>query len=240
MCQTTPNLFQLNLVRQNNYTFLTANDVNFDKTFGKHHVNVKFHHDNLYNTSRVKAPFVQFYIQDNIRYDYLWKEKMAFSAWQETDAFPTLYNHKISSYFGITYKPIKYVSIQPMIGYSYDMRNKIVNDGFTYALAMLGEKNMRDDWSVYGKMFVRAKYIDPRFQKNVHFTGSSEKSFQQFAFAQINLIASSNELDDFVGNNVQKIYSDTLMPELRFSYQMNEHLSFFTESSLAYKKRAFK
>ena len=74
MCQTTPNLFQLNLVRQNNYTFLTANDVNFDKTFGKHHVNVKFHHDNLYNTSRVKAPFVQFYIQDNIRYDYLKKE----------------------------------------------------------------------------------------------------------------------------------------------------------------------
>lgn len=229
---------KVNFSRQNNFTYSTQYDLNWQKTHKKYRISLFSHHDNLVNTILDK-PFVQVYFRNSIWQYYDFSAKWAAASWIESDQFLHNGTQKHSFYGGFSYNPLKTISITPLIGYSWDYLGKQLNQGFSPAFKIDIAHEWEEGLSTETKLFLREKYIFPRKQRNFSLNTMWNKSFGEFANLQFGLIAGSNEMDNFKQKSIEKIKSDTLNPLLQVRYVLFNNLTLESENVMLITRRKF-
>jgi len=229
---------KINFSRQNNFTYSTQYDINWNKRYKKYRIELFSHHDNLANTV-LEKPFVQVYFRNLIWQYYDFSPKWAAASWMESDQFLHNGTQRHSFYGGFSYKPLKTISITPLIGYSWDYLAKQLNQGFSPAFKVDIAHEWKEGLATQTRLFLREKYIYPRKQRNFSLNSMWNKSFGEFASLQFGVAAGSNEMDNFKQKSIEKIKSDTLNPLLQARYVFFKGLSIESENILLITRRKF-
>lgn len=229
---------QITLQRQNDFTFSNKYDLNVEKKYKKYTINALSHHDNIYN-SVLNKPFVQIYFQHQIWQYYEIKPKLRLVSWIDAQQFLHNQNFRISVYKGIAYKPKDFLTITPLIGYSWDRLNNILNQGLSPALMLASDYVFKDGTHTFIQAFGREKFLNPRHQRNISIKSGLEKDFEGKASFAMTLNAGSHEIDNFKGNSIEKIISDSLGTAVQVQYQPLPYLQFLSENQFLWSKRSF-
>jgi hypothetical protein len=230
---------RLSFSRQNNFTYTTILDFDYEWEQGPYRLRVNFHHDHLLNSARSESPFVQFYIRTSIWQHYQLSKRLALASWIETDQFFNTQNQRYSGYLGVTYKPIPQVEVTPLLGYSWDYRDDRLDQGISPALQVGIRHRWEDGPSMQTDLFLRYKDISPRQQRNFMLQSLWGYEIPGQASLSFGLRAGSNEIDDYRAGAVERIISDTLNPVLNFRYQLLPGLFWDTENQLNLTRRRF-
>ena len=230
---------QFRFIRQNNFTFLSSEDLSYSGKWKRFEFSIVQHHDNIFNSARKDDPFVQLYFSNSVWFGFPGTSKVKAVTWFESDHFVNTQNEKIQLYGGVSIKKIKGLEAIPLIGYSWDKRNNILNTGITPALLLHYNKTLQGNLFVRADAFLRTKYIDPRFQKNMSLIMSLGKSIGKQVYLSLDGVGGLHELDDFISNSVQKIYSDTVSIRGNLRYGINKYWTFESLGMFSYKKRKF-
>ncbi len=233
-----PNL-QLAFSRQNNFSYSTQLDFAYELQKGHYRLDLSFHHDHLLNSARQDNPFVQFYIRSNIWQYYDLSRRFALASWIESDQFLHTQNQRYSLYVGAEYKPVPQVRIVPLLGYSWDYRDGLLDQGISPALKVDIRHKWEDGLSTQTDVLVRYKDISPRQQRNIHVRSEWAYAFEDQAQISFGLKAGSNEIDDYRSGSVERIISDTLNPVLRMRNKLLPGLFWETENQMLLTKRSF-
>jgi len=126
-----------------------------------------------------------------------------------------------------------------MAGYSWDARRNTVDQGFSPAISLQAQHKWEDNLQMQTYLSLRTKYILPRHQRNFSFATYWQKGFNEEATLLFGLRASSNELDDYKANSIEKIKIDTIAPNFNFRYKLWKGLYWESENSFSYARRQF-
>ncbi|MEL6672703.1 MAG: hypothetical protein AAFR61_10950 [Bacteroidota bacterium] len=229
---------RLSFKRQNNFTYATRADLRYAYQKGKYRLEWRMHHDNLFN-SRRDNPLVQFYLSNSLWQHYRLGKKWEFSTWLESDQFLNTGTQRYSVYLGTTYHPTQDISITPLIGYSWDYRSNILDQGFSPGLLLKSRYAWKDGLETRNNIFVRTKYIEPRHQRNISLNSEWAKAFNQDAGISLMFHLGSNEMDDYLSKSVEKIKVDTLAPSLALRYKFLGEIFWESNNELLLTRRIF-
>lgn len=233
-----PNL-HLQFSRQNNFTYTTQLDFAYELNKGPYRLDLAFHHDHLLNSARQDDPFVQFYIRTSIWQYYDLTKRFALASWIETDQFFHTENQRYSLYLGAEYKPVPQVRIVPLLGYSWDYRDGLLDQGISPALRVGIRHKWADGLQTQADVFLRHKNISPRQQRNLSLHNIWAYAVGQQAQISFGLRAGSNEIDDYRAGSVERIISDTLNTVLSLRYRILPDLYWETENQILLSRRSF-
>ena len=163
--QNQPQL-QLSFLRQNNFTYSTRLNLNYEYQKDKYSLELRIKHDNIYNSSRKESPFIQFFLQTHFWQYYQLDDNWELASWLEADQFFNASTHRVSLYLGARYKWKDILSVTPLIGYSLDYRSLIPDNGISPAIVASARYQWPDGLTMEAQGFARIKYISPRVQKN--------------------------------------------------------------------------
>jgi hypothetical protein len=248
LAQPERSMVKLAFDRQNDFTFSTAFDTWLAIQKGRYSMNLNLTHSNIYNSSREEGRFVQMYFHTDIWQYYQLKDKLDLASWLETDQYVNNQNEKISFYTGVRYKPWPFLHMTPLVGYTWDTRTAFLgrsepfvqlDDGFTPALFVQSEHAWKDDLEMRSNLIARYKFITPRRQHNVVLDHVWAKRFEEDVTLEAGLHSSTHELDDYQGNSVKRILSDTLLPHIVLSYRFAPGLEWNSANSLLLHRRRF-
>lgn len=240
---------RLSFVRQNNFTYSTRADLNYRFIQGKYSFELRLHHDNLYISNRLDNPFVQVYLRTDLWQYYRIDAEWEAVSWLKTNQFFNSDNLRYNLYLGARYVKEGLFSITPLIGYSWDLRSGLWNQGLSPGLIFDSRYQWPDGLTMETRAHARAKYIMPRHQRNVSLRSDWGKSFNEAAAFSFGLAAGSNEIDNLRGAPglqpsadtlvVERIFSDTLSPYLNMRYRIGPKLYWDSRNQLAFARRKF-
>ena len=215
-----PNGLQLTFDRQNNFTYSTRFDWRQHWERGRYELDAYLHHDHLINTSRQDQPFVQLFVSG-----YLWQHwnlnrHWAIASWLETDQFWNTNTQRHSLYLGLRYRPLPGLEITPLMGYSWDFRQKMLDQGPSPALRVISQQDFGDGLLMQTRALLRLKYINPRHQRNLHLASEWTKTFASQTGISLTLLGGSNQMDDYQSQSIERIKSDTLGSTLSWQYPL--------------------
>lgn len=229
---------QFTLQRQNDFTFSNTYHLQFEKTYKKYKINVLSHHDNLYNKV-LEKPFVQVFFQHQLWQYYEISPKISLVSWLDGQQYIQNQNFRFNIYKGVEYKPFPYLSITPLIGYSWDRLNLILNQGISPALKLASAYSFKDGTQVQASFVGREKYINPRHQRNISLKMGLQKQFEDKANVALEITSGTNEIDNFKGNAIEKIQSDSLGAAIQVQYQPFKSLQILSENQYLTSQRKF-
>lgn len=233
-------VLQFNHSRQNDFTFFSNLDFRYALELGDYSMDLQVHHDNIYNTALEQDNFVQVYLQSSLWQHFKLNEKLEIASWLETDQYFNSRNEKITLYGGLRYRPLDWLSVTPLIGYTWDTRAGINDAGFTPAVRLDIRRDWEDGLSLRSGVFARYKDINPRQQRNIRFFQFWSKRFGDKTLLRGGVEGGSHELDDYQGNSVKRIISDTLMPSLQLSYEFKPGLIWESDNQIMLYQRFFR
>lgn len=246
----TTSTIQLSFARQNNFTYNTLLSTRLYYTKGKYSAQLSLSHSNIYNSLRQESPFVQFYYQANLWQKFAFNPNWEAVSWIESDQYFDSRNHRISAYAGISYKHKDFLTIQPLLGYSWDYRNNILDQGFSPAIIIKGRYRWPDGLQVENTVFARLKLIEPRQQRNISLRQNWAMGAGNNANIAFGFTAGSNEMDSYRGSTemqirrdtfaVERLISDTIAPYLSLRYELLPNLYWDSENRFSFTQRAFK
>ena len=236
--------------RQNDFTFSSQLLSNYRFDQGAYHLKASLLNSNIFNTVSEGGSFVQLYMKSLVWQHYDWRKRWAWASMTEADLYFASQNRKVSQYFGMTYRPDEGIEITPLIGYSWDMRTAIlgrtepflkVDRGWSPAMLI----DVNREWeaeklSMETKIFARYKFIDPRRQRNLVFRQDWAKQFAEGVQINAGLQVGSHELDDYQGNSVKRILSDSLAAHLNLNYVFSSGLEWRSRNRGLLTRRAFR
>lgn len=230
---------QLDFRRQNNFTYLTRLDLLYNIEKEKYRMLIRFHHDNLYNSRRNSQPFVQVFFNTEV-----WQYFKVNPSWEvtsliESDQFLNTRNQRYSVYLGGTYKRDDFLEVTPLIGYSWDYRSRILDQGISPAIQVRSQYKFPDGLSMRTYLMAKAKYISPRHQRNIAFETEWAKTFNDDAGVALGLRVGSNEMDDYKSNSIEKIKADTISAELGLRYPIMPGVFWQSDNELIVSRRNF-
>ena len=230
---------RLAIKRQNNFTFSTSFDLNYQREIGNYRFDLVLHHDNLYNSIRERDRFVQFYIRTRLWQYYRLNDKLEATSWITTDQFVNGQNQRYNFYGGVTYKPLENISLTPLLGYSWDVRSGILDQGFSPAFFASGSYAWPDGLRMRTNIYGRLKFIDPRFQRNLIINSEWSKTIGDYTDAEIGVRIGSNEINDYKSSSIEQIQSDTIRPNITFRYQLRPGWYWDSDNRLSITRRKF-
>ncbi|MCB9233109.1 MAG: hypothetical protein H6581_15740 [Bacteroidia bacterium] len=225
--------------RQNNFTWNTYADLWYTLQKGKYDFDLRAHHDNIFNTSQPEDPFVQLYLKVSLWQRWKLGKRLKAVSWLDTDQYMNSRNEKYSLYGGVSWKPLDYLEVIPLLGYSFDRRSTVLDDGISPAFFLNLRHQIRDDLQVYLRGFARMKFIDPRVQSNFMLINEWQVDLEGNSSLMTGVRASSHELDDYTSNSVQKIISDTLNPVFNLQYEFAPGFTWSSTNQLSLTRRKF-
>lgn len=234
----TPNL-HLQFARQNNFTYTTQFDFNYELEKGRYRMDMQFHHDHLLNSARQDDPFIQFYIRTSLWQYYDLSRRFALASWIESDQFFHTENQRYSLYLGAEYKPVPQVRVVPLLGYSWDYRDGRLDQGISPALKVGIRHKWDDGLQTETDIFLRYKNISPRQQRNLMLQNMWAYEVGDQAQISFGLKAGSNEIDDYRSGSVERIISDTLNPVLSLRYKVLPNWYWETANQILLSRRSF-
>lgn len=237
--QEPPRGLQLSISRQNNFTYSTRLDFRQQWKKDRYQLDLEFHHDNLYNSSRKRDPFVQFYLRTQIWQHYRLTEQVSLSSWIESDQFFNTSNQSYSLYLGTTYRPFDWLELSPLIGYSWDYRSQNLDQGLSPALLLKARYQWEDGTQMETRILARNKYIQPRLQRNVRVQTQWAKQFSADAALAVSLQGGSNEMDNYTQGSIQQIKADTLGGSLDLQYQLVPGVFWESHNEMNLTRRQF-
>ena len=230
---------QLSFKRQNNFTYTTIGDLHYTLKKDKYRLDLSLHHDHLLNTSRRDNPFVQFYVRTHLWQYWDWKKKLSFASKIESDVFINTENQRHTFYIGAEYRPIPQLKITPLLGYSWDFRSGILDQGLSPAIYIDAQHEWEDGLKMQTQLYARTKQINPRHQRNLAFSSFWGRKIGELAELSFGLKIGSNEIDNYREPSIEKIKSDTLMPMLALRYRLLPGLYWETENEMRISRRQF-
>ncbi len=234
--------------RQNDFTFSTAMESWYSLEKGRYALDFRLSHSNIYNSSREEGRFVQMYFHTDIWQHFQLKKRLDLASWIETDQYVNNQNEKINAYAGLRYKPWDFLHVTPLIGYTWDTRTAVLgtsgpqvrlDQGITPALFVVSEHAFEDNLSMRTQLVARYKDISPRRQHNLILDHNWMKSFEEGVNLEAGLHLSAHELDDYQGNSVKRILSDSIMPHIDLSYTFLPGLEWRSSNNLLMHRRRF-
>jgi hypothetical protein len=234
--------------RQNDFTFSTLMDSWYQLERGRYSLDFRLSHSNIYNSTREEGRFVQMYFHTDIWQYLRIKPKLDIASWIETDQYVNNQNEKISGYAGVRYKPWPFLHITPLIGYTWDTRTAILgtsepqlklDQGLTPALFLRSEHQWDDSLSMRTQLTARYKDILPRRQHNLVLDHDWVKGFEEGVTLAAGIHVSAHELDDYQGNSVKRILSDSIMPHIDLSYVFLPGLEWRSSNNMLLHRRRF-
>jgi hypothetical protein len=241
--------FSLDFQRQNDYTFSTLQDVWYRVESGRYQLDLRAGHSNIYNTSLPSDRMVQFYVRTSIWQQFQWKPKLALVSWLETDQYFNNRNEKVNFYGGVRYQPLDFLTLTPMLGYSFDVRTAVlggtdanprVDQGLSTAVMISSAKVWSaEKLSTGTDVFFRHKFIDPRRQTNLILRHRWDKKFDEGVQLHAELEGGTHELDDYQGNSVKRILTDSIQPRLNFIYTLAKGLEWQSNNQFLLFRRRF-
>ncbi|GAB4423148.1 MAG: hypothetical protein OHK0039_39650 [Bacteroidia bacterium] len=206
--------------RQNNFSYGGQLQLGYTWESGRYSLELSFLHDNLLNTQRTDNPFVQLNVRAQLWQHYRLTPQWSLSSWIETDQFWTVRNQRYQLYLGATYRPLPGITVRPLIGYSWDYRSGILDQGITPALVAQGRYDFGDGLTMETNFWGRVKYIYPRHQRNLLFRSTWTKLFEEQAGLSLAVQGGSNQMDDYQAGSIQRIKSDTVGATLALQYRL--------------------
>jgi len=232
-----PETFQLNIERQNNFTYSTRIGLNRSWTTPKYEGALQLYHDNLLNTAQQTQPFVQALIQMRL-WQYFWMHpKWSLASWIETDQFLNSQNQRYSVYAGARLRPIPGLEITPLVGYSWDYRQQILDQGISPALRVQSVQQLSEGLEMRTRLFARTKYIRPRHQRNISFLNAWTREFGPNTAINFTVAAGSNQMDDYKSASIERIKSDTLAASLQLEYPLLPGLLWQSYNTASFTRR---
>jgi hypothetical protein len=241
-------MLRLSFDRQNDFTFSTSMDAWFEVQQGRYSLDFKLNHSNIYNSTREAGRFVQMYFHSDIWQHFQLKPRLDLASWIETDQYISNQNEKINAYAGVRYKPWTFLKVTPLVGYTWDTRTAIlgrsepqvkIDHGITPAVFLLSEHEWEERLRMRTSIIARYKDISPRRQHNLVIDHDWISEFEEGVTLNAGLHASSHELDDYQGNSVKRIVSDSIMPHLQLLYTLAPGLAWRSENQLLLHRRRF-
>lgn len=235
--------------RQNDFTFVANFDTWFTLKKKNYALDMQLGHSNIYNTSLPAQRFVQAYVRSSIWQYFRLRKDLELASWIETDQYFNNRNEKVNLYGGVRYQPWTFLSVTPLLGYTWDVRTAVLgqtsaqpqlDQGLTPALLVQAEHTWPEiQLETSTRMFLRYKDISPRRQYNAYLRHSWQKQFEEGVQLQAAIAGGSHELDDYLGNSVKRILSDTVQPELNIAYTFYKGLEWQSENNLQFFRRRF-
>lgn len=234
--------------RQSDFTFSTNLDTWYRLTKGRYSLDLRLNHSNIYNSSREAGRLVQVYVHSDIWQYFKLKKRWDAASWIETDQYINNQNEKISLYGGIRYKPWEFLHITPLIGYTWDTRTAILgrtepvvelDQGMTPALFVESAHEWADGLKMRTRLVARYKQITPRKQHNLVLDHDWAKEFLEGVTLTAGLHLATHELDDYQGNSVKRILSDTILPHIDLTYEFLPGLEWQSNNGIMLHRRRF-
>ncbi|MBL0015711.1 MAG: hypothetical protein IPP17_04555 [Bacteroidetes bacterium] len=248
LAQDERSMMRLSFDRQNDFTFSTMLDARYAFQKGRYSLDFKLNHSNIYNSSRDEGRFVQMYFHTDLWQYFQLKKRLDVASWIETDQYVNNQNEKISVYGGIRYKPWSFLHVTPLVGYTWDTRTAILgrteptvqlDQGISPALFVTSSHEWKDQLTMRTQLIARYKQISPRRQYNVVVDHEWTKRFEEGVTLSAGVHASTHELDDYQGNSVKRIQSDTLMPHFELRYEFAPGLEWQSSNNMLLHRRRF-
>ncbi len=230
---------QLNFDRQNNFTYSTRFRLNHTQQGPKYEWELRLNHEQLFNTSRPSDRFVQLQVNAQWWQFYRLKGPLSIASWIEVDQFWNSRNQRYSAYLGFRYQPWDFLSITPLLGYSWDYRQQILDQGLSPAIRVESTHNFGDGLQTRTYLLARIKYINPRRQQNLQFRSDWSKVFGQNAAINFQLRAGSNQMDDYLAGSIERIKADTLGASLSFQYPLLPWVIWQSDNQVFNSQRRF-
>jgi hypothetical protein len=234
--------------RQNDFTYFTLLDATYNLERGRYSLDFRLNHSNIYNSSREEGRFVQMYFHTDIWQHFRLKKRLSVASWIETDQYVNNQNEKISVYGGLRYEPWSFLKITPLLGYTWDTRTAFLgkttptvqlDHGISPALFVSSQHEWKDQLTMRTQLIARYKQISPRRQYNVVIDHEWTKRFTEGVTLAAGVHTSTHELDDYQGNSVKRIQSDTLMPHVDLRYEFAPGLEWQSSNSMLLHRRRF-
>jgi hypothetical protein len=237
--QDIPRGLHLSISRQNNFTYSTRLDFRHRWEKERYRLELNFHHDNLYNSFRKTDPFVQLYIRTHIWQHFDLKPGLSLSSWIESDQFFNTGNQAHSIYLGTTWRPTDWLEFTPLIGYSWDYRSQILDQGLSPALLFQAQYQWENGLQMESRVLARNKFIHPRLQRNVMVQSQWSSKFSQDASLAFSLRGGSNQMDNYTLGSIKQIKADTIGGALDLQYQLVKGLFWESHNQLNLTRRQF-
>ncbi|MEM7659675.1 MAG: hypothetical protein AAF399_26415, partial [Bacteroidota bacterium] len=239
LAQQRPSSLRFNFQRQNNFTYATNVDTWYVLSKKKYRLELDVHHDNLFNSLIKDRPFVQSYIRAHVWQYFRLKDNLQLTNWIETDQFFNSGNLRYSLYMGGEYQWKDLIRVRPMIGYSWDRRSGILDQGFSPAIFAEGRYRLEDGWEMQSRVFARAKFIAPRHQRNVILRSEWSRAFGGQAGLNIGVQAGSNQMDNYKSASIEQIKADTAAVDLNWQYRLPNGILWESANRLMFSNRRF-
>lgn len=230
---------RLSIFRQNNFTYSTNFDLQYEFSQDRYQFTLITHHDNLINSTRRDQPFVQVYVHTDFWQYYRINKRWEVASWYLSDQFFNTENQRYNIYAGFRYKWNKFLEIRPFIGYSWDFRAGIWDNGVSPGMILSSQYVWPDGFKMRTNIFARLKYISPRHQRDISFQSFWTKALSGITDVAINVRGGTHQIDSYRLNSIEGIKSDTIAPEIRFRYQLLPGLFWDSNNGLAFSRRAF-
>lgn len=237
------------LSRQNDFTFVANLDSWYKLQRGRYTLDMQIGQSSIYNTSLSSERFVQAYLRSSIWQSYNLKPKLDLTSWLETDQYFTNRNEKVNLYAGVRYQPWSFMTLTPLVGYTWDVRTAVLgqtiaqprlDQGLTPALVVQSDHTWPEaKLETTTRMFLRYKDISPRRQYNAYLQHAWQKVFEEGVQLQASITGGSHELDDYLGNSVKRILSDTIQPAVNLGYTFAKGLEWQSENNMLMFRRRF-
>lgn len=230
---------RLKYVRQNNATYTANVNLTHKLKVGDYTSQLRIHHNHVMNTTRKEQPFVQLLLDGDWRQKYRISKRISLTSWLEGKHFFSNGAYRYAAYVGATYtSPKSDWEVTPFIGWGWDYRSGILDQGFSPAIMVRWEYPLNPQTQTQSTLFARYKDLDPRQQVNVSLNSLWTYQIDKQAETLFSLQAGTMEIDDYRLGAVERIISDTIRPGFSFRYQLSPQLSWESDNELAWTRRS--
>ncbi len=225
--------------RQNNFTYSTQSLLSYRLKKENYRIQVIWDQDLILNTNRNPSSLVLFNIRAQVWQHHRVGDSLEISSFTEVEQFWTTQNQRYSQYFGLNYRWKTWLSLTPMLGYSWDYRSARLDQGFSPALSLRSRHRFKDGTFMENRLWSRLKYIAPRHQRNLSFSSNWNKSLGEDARIAWGVEMGSNQMDDYRLSSVEQIESDTAAAFLSLRYRVAPRLTWTSDNRLIFNRRLF-
>lgn len=230
LSQDSLSVFRSTLIRQNNYTSGTLQELSLNKQIQQTKWIIRHNQEALYNQSLETKKLVQANAASHIWIRRRLDKKIQPLIFLESDVFLNSKNGRSQWYFGSAIVPFQGLEIIPMLGYSIDVRNGRMDHGATYASFYSWNPTLSSGQNrITLNGFSRVKFIAPRRQDNHRLELDLGTELPGGLRPWLLASGSYHELDDYQSRSVQQMLSDTLNIHGGVNYQLSRKL--YSEAS---------
>ncbi|MEO1448695.1 MAG: hypothetical protein AAFV07_04160, partial [Bacteroidota bacterium] len=230
---------QLRYKRQNNFTYGARLGLGYGFKKDQYEAQLRLTHDHILNSARPDQPFVQLLVGLQFWQFYRLDPKWSIASWLESDQFWNSGNQRHSIYAGVRYEPSPHITLTPLIGYSFDLRTGILDQGISPGLIARIRQDYGDGFTMETEGMGRLKYISPRHQRNLLLRSTWTKQFDAQSILSLTLQGGANQMDNYRNSSVEQIKSDTVAGQLNITYPLMPGLIWQSNNQVLLTRRKF-